>query len=447
MKKHLLLFVLVALFASCVTDGLETTLPATEPAADPMAVSIDEALGEMYSVMDELYGPATRSSRPAIATIETFKGKHAAGQTRSDEPLPENLYYIVNFENEGGFAIMGADRRVDPLICITEAGSMTLADLLSPSVTTRSGSEPYTLENLWTPYSSVEDWYDPEDDYDPEEGEYQIGTLGDALQDRIKKIITRLPPEPTPTPVSYTYVYGEWTDAVKTGPFLTTKWHQGNPFNLLCPGQYVAGCVPIAVAQIIAYNEKPSASYFGVTSTWKEIKNYDPAKNVPDIRRDISIIISAIGSGVNARYNYWGSGETFALPINAKKYMKKELGYGGAKRRVGYKESVITSMVDKGKPVFIAAIDKKWNSAHAWVIDGSMRQNRTVKKYRSGQIEGTSTESRLLLHCNFGWSGRNDGYYLSNVFDLSKGPVATDTGDTEGGNTGNYDWWYRIIEY
>ncbi len=47
------------------------------------------------------------------------------------------------------------------------------------------------------------------------------------------------------------------------GPLLSTTWHQGAPFNLLCPvgrgGQRcVAGCTPVAGAQIARYHASPS---------------------------------------------------------------------------------------------------------------------------------------------------------------------------------------------
>lgn len=40
---------------------------------------------------------------------------------------------------------------------------------------------------------------------------------------------------------------------------LTTKWHQRYPYNVLCPVKdgknCLAGCVAVAVAQVIAYNK------------------------------------------------------------------------------------------------------------------------------------------------------------------------------------------------
>lgn len=432
--------------------------------ADSYAVSIEEALDEMYSTMDFLYGPATRASRPAIATIETFKREHLGGQTRSKITLPENIYYIVNFENEGGFAVMGADQRILPLICITEAGSMTLEDLLQvEKASTRSGDPTeLTLEQLWCPYSEMEGYeYDPEDDND-ESGEYLISLAYDSEKAIVSEMITHpvfIPEEGSGN------IYKEYTDwAVKTkkGPFLTTKWHQDAPFDLQ-KSERPAGCVPIAIAQIIAYNEKPSTSYFNVTSSWKELKSYgtiDYYNLNPESRRciqnDLAKIVRTMALGMNAHYNYMRSGQTFVWPVKAKKYMKKSLGYS-AKKRNGYKGSVITSMINAGKPVFIGALDKKvTNGGHAWVMDGILSQSHTVKTYGGTPLvfKGTTTESRSFIHCNFGWGGKCDGYYVSECFDLNRGAKEVEVGvdvnkqgDSTGTTDSNFTWWYRIIEY
>ncbi len=76
-------------------------------------------------------------------------------------------------------------------------------------------------------------------------------------------------------------------------------------------------------------------------------------------------------------------------------------------------------------------------------IDGYMEQTRTITKPTS-----TSTETRKLMHCNFGWQGDCDGYYVSDVFDLDEGPVETEDGDIESDDyNSHFNWWYRIIEY
>lgn len=46
-------------------------------------------------------------------------------------------------------------------------------------------------------------------------------------------------------------------------------------------------------------------------------------------------------------------------------------------------------------------------SGHEWVIDGALAQRK--------EIDGSS-QIRFLYHCNWGWDGDYDGYFLSNAF-------------------------------
>ncbi len=59
----------------------------------------------------------------------------------------------------------------------------------------------------------------------------------------------------------------------EVGPLLTTSWHQGDPYNQLCPIGYqgyrcVVGCVATAAAQIIAYHQWPPFGYGDYSYYW-----------------------------------------------------------------------------------------------------------------------------------------------------------------------------------
>lgn len=60
-------------------------------------------------------------------------------------------------------------------------------------------------------------------------------------------------------------------------------------------------------------------------------------------------------------------------------------------------------------------------------------------------------DESLLLHCNWGWDGKYDGYFASKAFDAVKGCYLGDDGVvlplTWGENTRNYTWWFRIVIY
>ena len=60
-------------------------------------------------------------------------------------------------------------------------------------------------------------------------------------------------------------------------------------------------------------------------------------------------------------------------------------------------------------------------------------------------------DESLLLHWNWGWDGKYDGYFASKAFDAVKGCYLGDDGVvlplTRGENTRNYTWWFRIVIY
>ena len=60
-------------------------------------------------------------------------------------------------------------------------------------------------------------------------------------------------------------------------------------------------------------------------------------------------------------------------------------------------------------------------------------------------------DKSLLLHCNWGWDGKYDGYFAGKAFDALKGCDLADdnaaVAQTRGANAKNYTWWFRIVTY
>jgi hypothetical protein len=108
-------------------------------------------------------------------------------------------------------------------------------------------------------------------------------------------------------------------------------------------------------------------------------------------------------------------------------------------------------MIDNSCPVIIYAVPgiKIWDS-HAWIIDGykiKVRQKIT-RQYRNGNLISTSTEPETcrMVHCDFGWGGRCNGYYIDSVFKLNSSDNDYDEINTERKNT-KYNHHVRIITY
>ena len=76
-----------------------------------------------------------------------------------------------------------------------------------------------------------------------------------------------------------------------------------------------------------------------------------------------------------------------------------------------------------------------WQGGHAWDYDGMLTASKDNK---------TST----FIHCNWGWNGRNNGYYISKAFNTNAGAIIYDNaGDYQASGTSNYKYHlqYSII--
>lgn len=368
---------------------------------DKNTIPLEEALSSLQSTLD-LIEPSTKSTRKFSKSNIKILGSLDLKQTKSD--VADSLYYVVNFDNNNGYAVLAADRRVhSPVLMIIDTGEFNLGNYLENEGFNNPNNFGISLLGSG---GGIGGETLPDDD--PDDGETPGGS----------------------GPTFPTTVY----------PLLVSKWGQGSPFNdnFHRPEgeteRRPAGCTVIAAAQILANNKDVSLSqYFNVTtSTWTDLDKRD-FNNISDPyyqvrRQDIAKVVKAMADGIGVQYNYLGSGGTFAQPLWVKNYLIS-IGYDDAVKHVGYNETTIKIMIANRKPVFIAALDGAYG--HAWVIDGYI-----------------NTGNQMLFHCNMGWNGASDGYYASGLFDTTSGPVQYDGADPRlDGPEMEFGWWYRIITY
>lgn len=108
-------------------------------------------------------------------------------------------------------------------------------------------------------------------------------------------------------------------------------------------------------------------------------------------------------------------------------------------------------MVDNNKPLIIYALPGiDITSAHSWNIDGYKIKERTVVKsrYYEGEFLSSTelTDSVQMVHCDFGWGGKCNGYYVSGVFKLNDPNIEFDPGSEKDYST-NYNSLIRLITY
>jgi len=184
-------------------------------------------------------------------------------------------------------------------------------------------------------------------------------------------------------------------------PLIQTKWHQGFPFNSMYPNRVVAGCGPVAIAQLLNYHQHPAlgrgvkqgpfrTSRLGELASLNYNVTLDWANMLNSYRRD--------GRDSNERQQN-AVGTLFYYVAASYPYYQELVNHFGYDRsiqrpqRMFYTDTewvaMIRQQLDAGLPVYY------WGnhpgSDHAFIVDGY--------------------DSTGRFHINWGWGGRHDGWY------------------------------------
>lgn len=367
MKKKLTLTVGVFIAALLLLTGCNSEQLSQEPepiSHDGNYISVEEALANAEETYRNIYGQ-TRSTQKKLSTVEFY-----GGTTRSNQDSEEYGYYIVNYD-DGGFAILSADRRRLSTYAISDEGSLHLSD---------------TIENKGL------SWYINKVLRYEESGSYlPIGGGGGN--------IPPLDSLPGQGPNKTEYEYFEVCKPLLTG--ILKSMQQGSPFNNRCPviGEIrsVTGCVPLAVGTVMAFFKWPK-SIDGYNFDWNAMltnKNHGGWAQL--------FYLLGKREYLNAEYKVSPLVATSVNPALIAPTMNK-LGYKGAQYE-NFTTSKVSQDLSKGNPVLVGGQSSE--GGHRWVIDGAHGAIITQPTF------GNQTETRTVyyLHCVWGWGNTARGYY------------------------------------
>ncbi len=225
---------------------------------------------------------------------------------------------------------------------------------------------------------------------------------------------------------------GGFEPLTEVGPLLTTAWHQGSPYNNLCPmgdgGRTVVGCVATATAQILRYHGSPFAGFgshcyywdgdssCGGSSPGRELcAYYDDSydwENMPNtcsggcsaVERDaLAELCYEVGVAFNMNYGRCGSG---AYTANALSVFPTYFGYS-------------------------TAIDRENRTAHwptSWfaIIQEEINLDRPMQYRILGHsivCDGwRDTGGTQQYHMNYGWADSHNAWYVLDELYISDDP-------------------------
>lgn len=425
MRKPLffMVSVVVLLLFGCAKD-IEMTVhqPLVSQDAKVRFLSLDSIqtlATELPAVFSD--DPLTRSSYTGLVEdLFPLNDFLNVGVTKSadDNGEPTENIYVVNYADDGGFAVLSADTRMETILAYSDQGNI--------SDTMNNPGVKMFLEMIPAYAASMME----EDSTIPHEAKY--------------------PPQ------SAIFLRKEYDG---DGPFVPVRWGQYYPFNEDLPSNDIdiwntpcsdspngyppAGCVATAILQIMAGNSYPfqfqsgNGWYTCYWDTWLTyMYGWDFVKDSYDYKA-ISALVREIGMAVEMNYSCSGSTSTIKKANDA---FRNKFGYA-TDGVYSYHIDRVMADLNNRRSIFVSGnATKNWfgySDGHAWVIDGyknvynvyALYDNFYDENYnliRQEYVGELKRKETRWLHCNYGWDGLGNGYYYTGVFN-TEFPAKLDT--------------------
>ena len=300
MKRLCLFLSLFALLLSCAKDegvGIENQ---PQPEEFTYKVSVDQALKSLDIALANIDGE-TRSAKRSVKSIERVKASQVMDLTRSaDIPQLEDLLYVVSFGEGQGSAVLGADKRVSPVLAIFDETVFEAEDFNRPETRSEVADE-----------SEIRDVETEEELEEFVAGMIVAGAVGE-VSSRAGGDFGNLPITPITLMRRDTVV----TTLYKRAPMLETKWHQKSPYNDYCPYtnegvKKAAGCSTIAAAQFLTYFQAPNPNTINNVSFIWSLINQNKYENTPSLmaQREVALYIYNVGIAMGVDYPNLNTGD------------------------------------------------------------------------------------------------------------------------------------------
>ena len=331
-------------------------------------VSLQDALKRAESLLSQIGDPATRSKTRKVKSVEYLQNQ----LTRSG--AIDTTLYLVNYENNAGFALLGADDRVRPIYAIADTGRMNVVD------TIKNKGLAMFFRNTETDVASL---------------------LGGGIQ--IDTTIVQPPIDPGIPTIEYIV-------ARQTEPLLgvnATYLGQRYPYNIYCPilsngDRAVVGCAAVATAQIMMYNEWP-LYVGGNLIPWNQMNSIGTANY-----ERIAFLLRLLGEPqyLNMQYGL----DVSSSILGRERTILISLGYIDPGPLNNFNEENVVEILERGEdneigggPILVIGNFTEEGDSHIWVIDGYLQYYKVQDHVYIPQD--------ILYHCVWGWGGDSNGYF------------------------------------
>ncbi|MGD9992252.1 MAG: C10 family peptidase [Salinivirgaceae bacterium] len=340
--------------------------------------------------LDMVVDIASNIEFPNIESGASLKSSYSKTKEvkKIEEVKNENevtAFYVVNY-NEGGFLLISADLRTSPIIGFSETGSFNVDE----------ENKPDGLK-FWIKDAKKQIFEIQKSDIKASAKEKIAWTLvKESLINEVSSLKN--------LPIDECY---DHTEVITKGPLCTsTPWNQSSGFwnelpYIVCNGysrHAYAGCVPIAMAQIMDYYEYPNSW------NWTNIPTY--ATTTSSFIADLHEAINDMYSG----YPDYRCDGTYMYSYMVAPILKNTFGYNYASHG-DYNYNTVKSNLFYNKPVLLSGTDPD-DGGHMWLCDGY----KTVGYYWD---DCTGIEY-LYFYMKWGWVNTDfDGWYGFGTFNPS----------------------------
>lgn len=394
MNRKFFLFAVVAMIlvaiAACSKDelGVDVIVPQQEQ-MDSYRVSVDEALRSAEIIL-RAGDRDTRSAARRVKSTELYVAKPA---TRSNDNT-EVSFYLINYEDNAGYALVSTDERTTPVYMYAEEGN----------ITTEAFEEVPPLaifmeEAIANYEAEVANYDEPEDIMVPDTLDSPRSVYIDG---------------------DFYYINTD-TTYVSKGSLTNTLWDQEDPYNHYCNNKPV-GCGPVAIGQIMAYHRHPYSTY-GTPIDWDAMTSRRYFTSINDNgANDTARLLYLIGT--EAGINYLTDNDS-GINIYAAEATLRAFGYTcSAPQDYTLYSYLIKNEIDCNRPVYIRGHREGASSGHAWIIDGYTAAEYTKKYYHAtppynfSHSEGWSTVQYYKQ--NIGWGLSYNGLSVLETYTEGK---------------------------
>lgn len=390
-RMYFLLLVAIALVACEKERDLAVNSTDLQEVVTHNKVSLKQALLYAENSINGIK-PTTRGAERKVKSTEIYVAKPA---TRSAEGA-EVSFYLINYEDNQGFAMVSTDSRATPVYAYSDEGSLTAEDFeTNPflEIFIEGSIENYEYEVANSIYNPIE-WPD--------------SSNRDVLKYPIVEYKGGL------------YYRGDVTENITKPNLLTTYWHQGAPYNKYCQNG-LGGCGPVAAAQIMAYHKHPS-QYDLYTYNWEAMLAKSELTQDDLAAIYVARLIIDIGTEADAIYVPYGD-TLVTMPDMRDTFIAFDYSCDSPS---SYNVSLVKEDINAEQPVFIGGNDNNNSIGHIWVIDGYRIENCYTKYYYTfapyNEFDSILISTTTYFHCNLGWGEThpnqttNNGYYNANSF-------------------------------